>query len=118
MISKYLLLLFLLDAGFTREESKVMVCIAELESSLNPLAVNDKLNKDNSIDYGLFQINDRLWFKACNLTPVTALEIKPNIKCARMVYKQLGFNAWVAYRNKGKVCPNFEERDQINATDN
>ncbi len=83
-----------------------MICIAEFESSFRPNAVNSKLNKDGSADYGLYQINAKYWFKACKLDKQKALIPIYNIRCAKLVYDKQGYNAWVAYKKHKKTCDN------------
>ena len=49
----------LVRKGFARQSLDNWICLIKSESSMNTTAVN--YNTDGSIDYGLFQINDRYW---------------------------------------------------------
>jgi lysozyme C len=102
ILPKILVWAMAVNAGFTVEEAKTMTCIAELESGFNPAIDNRGMNKNGSVDWGLYQINDRFWFKSCGLTEKTALDPKENTRCARQVYKALGYKAWVAYNRSNK----------------
>jgi len=106
MISKGLLYLLLLQAGFTLEQTPTMICIAEKESGLKPRAINKHLNTDGTADYGLYQINDYFWFKPCKLNVYKALIPLYNVQCAKKVYDTLGYTAWVAYKKHKKECDN------------
>jgi hypothetical protein len=44
-------------AGFSGDDIRIAVAIAKAESGGNPGAKNDTMNRNGSIDYGLFQIN-------------------------------------------------------------
>ena len=68
------LYILLIGGNYTERQASTMVCIAELESSFRVKAINK--NKNGSIDYGLFQINDRWWLKPCMTTVDNLLTIK------------------------------------------
>ena len=91
------------EIGFPEESIPTMVCIAKLESGLNPSALNYNHNK--SVDVGLFQINSS-WFKKCDTNLAALYDEKENSRCALTVLKHQGFPAWTAY-NKMKNSPNF-----------
>jgi hypothetical protein len=82
------------DAGFPTKTIPTMFCIAQMESGLNPKALN--YNTNNTVDVGLFQINS-IWFKKCNTDIAVLYDEKENSRCAYMVYKNQGFSAWVTY---------------------
>lgn len=107
MINKLFLFNILTTFGFSIPDAQVMVCIAQHESSFKVDAINQDLNVDNSIDYGLFQINDRFWMQACNTTPEELLTIEGNVVCAKKVHAQLGFDGWVAYKKYKQTCDNY-----------
>lgn len=105
MISIVVLTQLLISVGFTQSEAPVMVCIANLESSLRPNALN--INKDGSKDWGLFQINDRFWLGECGVIQGDELwNIDTNVKCAKKVYDKMGFRAWVQYNRNKNLCEN------------
>ncbi|KAL3212718.1 hypothetical protein MRX96_007774 [Rhipicephalus microplus] len=74
---------------------------------LNSKAVNR--NRNRSIDYGIFQINNGYWcspgrHNECKVS-CSALKsdnIGPSIKCAKQIYKRHGFNAWYGWKRKCK----------------
>jgi len=86
---------FMENLGFSKKDIPVMYCIANLESSFNPKAVN--YNRNNTYDTGIFQIND-IWLKRCKLKRHELFDVKNNAICARLVLKEQGFNAWVTYK--------------------
>lgn len=86
--------------GFPEETIKTMVCIANKESSNDPMALN--INNNGSVDYGLFQINDKWWGGVCDISKMFLPE--ENMKCALKVYKELGYRGWIAYRTNKDEC--------------
>uniref|UniRef100_A0A3B4ADY2 lysozyme n=2 Tax=Periophthalmus magnuspinnatus TaxID=409849 RepID=A0A3B4ADY2_9GOBI len=84
------------------------VCLTRWESSFNTKTVNH--NRDNSTDYGIFQINSKWWCKdggvskanGCNIMCSALLADDPTvaINCAKTVARQQGAKAWVAWRNR------------------
>ena len=107
MLNKFILFNMLTTFGFNIPDAQVMVCIAQHESAFNYKAINKDLNSDGSADYGLFQINDRLWADKCNLTIEELLTPEANIQCAKKVHSQLGFEGWVAYKKHKQTCDNY-----------
>lgn len=91
---------FIKEAGFPEDVTPVMLCIVELESSLNKNAIN--INKNGSKDYGLFQINDKWWGSKCDVDRL--LDPAYNAQCAKIVYDTQGLTAWVAYNNNTELC--------------
>jgi len=92
-----MLVTLLLHFEIPKDSIDQMVCIAHAESNLKPKAVNRTLNRNGTIDYGLFQINS-IWLKTCKLTEKSILEPRNNIKCAALVYKKQGITAWATAR--------------------
>ncbi|KDR16709.1 lysozyme-like [Zootermopsis nevadensis] len=83
------------------------VCLAESESGLNSNVVGS-VNRDGSLDNGIFQINNRYWCKNgrkggdCNIKceDLKNDNIADDIGCAKKIYKRHGFNAWYGWRSK------------------
>ncbi|KAK2888605.1 hypothetical protein Q8A73_020053 [Channa argus] len=83
------------------------VCLSKWESNYNTRATNR--NTDGSTDYGIFQINSRLW--CSNGTPTSngcsipcgqllTDDVTVAINCAKRVVRDPnGMGAWVAWRN-------------------
>lgn len=81
----------LIRAAFP-ENPSVMIAIAKAESGLNTKAVN--VNRNESIDIGLFQINSVHGYDELSL-----FDAEKNIKAARKIYDQQGLRAWAAFKN-------------------
>uniref|UniRef100_A0A2H1W700 Lysozyme n=1 Tax=Spodoptera frugiperda TaxID=7108 RepID=A0A2H1W700_SPOFR len=103
--------------GFPEHELKDWVCLIEAESSKRTNAIGNG-NSDGSLDYGLFQINNRYWCsdgdhpgKGCNIRCKDLLldDITIASQCAKTIFGVHGFNAWVAWVNKckGRTLPNL-----------
>uniref|UniRef100_A0A8C2N5X8 lysozyme n=1 Tax=Cricetulus griseus TaxID=10029 RepID=A0A8C2N5X8_CRIGR len=86
------------------------VCLAQHESNYNTQATNYN-RKDQSTDYGIFQINSRYWcndgktpraVNACGI-PCSVLlqdDITQAMECAKRVVRDpQGIRAWVAWRD-------------------
>ncbi|CAH0714697.1 unnamed protein product, partial [Brenthis ino] len=93
--------------GFPESKLRDWVCLVENESSRTTSKVG-KVNKNGSVDYGLFQINDKYWCsktstpgKDCNVTCSDLLtdDITKAATCAKKIYKRHGFNAWYGWKN-------------------
>lgn len=97
MIDMLVLTEHLVNRGVPIEDAKVLVCIAKRESNLNPHAINDTLNRNGTIDRGLFQINSAN-VSLCNTTENQLFDIRVNIKCAIKIYKSQGFKAWYTHK--------------------
>ena len=69
-------------------ESDNALKIAMCESSMNPLAVNDK-NTNGSIDCGLFQINSIHGYDCEELK-----DVEFNVKVAKKLYDKSGWRPW------------------------
>ncbi|XP_064549010.1 lysozyme P [Drosophila montana] len=96
--------------GVPYNELPDWLCLVEGESSFNTRAINPS-NVDGSVDWGLFQINDRYWCKPADGRPSTDLcrlpcrlllsnDIRYSIACAKYIRQQQGFSAWVAWNNR------------------
>ncbi|XP_017836559.1 lysozyme P [Drosophila busckii] len=96
--------------GVPYNELADWLCLVEGESSFDTKAVNPS-NADGSVDWGLFQINDRYWCKpsdgrpssdSCRLPCRLLLsdDIRYSIACAKYIRKEQGFSAWVAWNNR------------------
>ncbi|XP_069702532.1 lysozyme-like [Periplaneta americana] len=83
------------------------LCLAKSESSLRSHVVGGP-NKDNSYDYGIFQINSRYWCAKgekggdCNIRCEDLINdnIGDDIKCVQKIYKRHGFKAWYGWQKK------------------
>lgn len=86
------------------------ICLVEGESSFNTKAINPS-NVDGSVDWGLFQINDRYWCKPADGRPSTnscrmpcrlllSDDIRFSVACAKYIRRIQGFSAWVAWNNR------------------
>jgi lysozyme-like protein len=87
------------QSKFPKHTIHLMSCIAEKESILKPNAIHK--NHNNTIDFGLMQINS-IWLKECNVTEKDLMNPVINIRCAYIIYKRQGVNAWVTRRLCGK----------------
>ena len=85
---------------FPLEAIPILFCITKLESNFNTNAIN--INKNGSVDLGLFQIN-QVWRKECH-SNINRTE--DNIDCARIILKKQGLNAWTTYRKYKYICLN------------
>ncbi|XP_058124699.1 lysozyme c-1-like [Anopheles ziemanni] len=93
------------------------VCLVQHESAFSTSATNK--NKNGSTDYGLFQINNKYWCDSsygtndCKIACSSLLndDITDDIKCAKLVHKRHGFNAWYGWKNNcnGKKLPSTSE---------
>ena len=72
------------------------IAIAQAESGLREDAIN--LNGGNSLDTGIFQINQVHWNKeGCSLKEL--VDAKKNVLCAKKIFDQQGWTPWVAYNS-------------------
>ncbi|XP_056592461.1 lysozyme C II-like [Triplophysa dalaica] len=87
------------------------VCLIRSESSYNTAAKNH--NKNGSKDYGIFQINSNYWChdddkpgrsNDCNINCSQLLndDISLSVKCAKIIAKRHGLNAWYGWKNHCK----------------
>ena len=91
-----------MEAGFSKEQAKIMAAIAGGESSFNNRAYNGKGADDS---YGLWQINmlgqmgtERL--KSLGLSSKADLyDPLTNAKAAKQIYDSQGYGAWGAYKD-------------------
>ncbi|XP_058025630.1 lysozyme C, milk isozyme-like [Ahaetulla prasina] len=95
--------------GFSLDD---WVCMAFHESSFDTRAVG-RPNRNGSRDYGIFQINSRLWCNnnqgrtanSCNkfCNDFIDDDITDDITCIkRVVRDRNGMNAWIGWKNKCK----------------
>jgi hypothetical protein len=78
-----------LIALYFGDEADNAIKIVECESSMNPLAVNNK-NTNGSIDCGLFQINSIHGYDCEELK-----DVEFNVKIAKKLYDKSGWQPWV-----------------------
>uniref|UniRef100_UPI00358FE205 lysozyme C-like n=1 Tax=Myxine glutinosa TaxID=7769 RepID=UPI00358FE205 len=85
------------------------VCMAAAESSYRTHVTHK--NSQTSIDYGIFQINNRYWcedgkggYNGCNVQCSDLLNsnIMASIRCAKIVMQKQGLNAWYGWQKKCK----------------
>lgn len=77
-------------------DTETMLAIMYAESSCRPNLDNTGLNKNGSVDYGLFQINSIHGYDKNDL-----MDPEFNISVAYKIYKSQGLRAWSVY-NSGK----------------
>lgn len=95
----------LTSAGFPMHVVPVFSCIAYYESGWRSEAIN--MNTNRTADAGLLQIND-VNHKACGIRDRNELfNPHTNAKCAYIVWKKQGLNAWVAYQKKKAICDKY-----------
>lgn len=71
-----------------------MLAIMRAESGCNPLADNTGLNRDGTVDRGLFQINSIHGYPARTL-----FDPSQNIQIAYKIWRSQGYRAWSAYNS-------------------
>jgi hypothetical protein len=89
----------LIRHGFKEHEIRNMFLIATMESGLNPSAVN--YNRNDTVDIGLFQVNS-VWHRKCGVKPIELYDVDTNIRCALLVLRTQGLDAWVSWKNYSK----------------
>ncbi|CAL4084132.1 unnamed protein product, partial [Meganyctiphanes norvegica] len=102
-----------------RDQVKNWVCIAQYESTFNTEAIN-KFNWDGSMDYGLFQLNNKYWCKdedenpsfqnVCRMSCSKLLDadLTDDLACIKRIVRETeswkgkgtALTSWVAYVNK------------------
>ena len=75
-------------------DTEVMLAIMYAESNCRPNLDNSGLNKNGSVDYGLFQINSVHGYSKEDL-----MDPEFNIKVAYKIYKSQGLKAWSVYKS-------------------
>ncbi len=83
-------------AGFPAKTISTMLQIASCESSLSATAEN--VNRDGSIDVGLFQINERNW-RECHVSKTELSDPNNNARCAYQIWQHQGYNAWGCFNH-------------------
>ncbi|XP_053661911.1 lysozyme c-1 [Anopheles marshallii] len=104
----------LANNGIAKTSLPDWICLVQNESAFRTSATNK--NKNGSTDYGIFQINNKFWCDSsygandCKISCDSLLndDITDDIKCAKLIFKRHGFNAWYGWKNhcKGKTLPN------------
>lgn len=87
--------------GFNEYDIPRLFCVAKMESDFNPVARN--LNKNGSVDLGLFQINSS-WQTRQSICRMRLHDVEANIDCAKRVLAVQGLTAWVTYKKYGLIC--------------
>lgn len=88
--------------GLPQADIPNWVCIAFRESSYNTAA------KSSTNDYGIFQINSKWWCSppgtGCGVKCSALLDsdIADDVKCALIIKRQQGWDAWYGYKNHCK----------------
>lgn len=77
-------------------DTETMLAIMYAESNCRPNLDNTGLNKNGSVDYGLFQINSIHGYNKDDL-----MDPEFNVSVAYKIYKSQGLRAWSVY-NSGK----------------
>ncbi|XP_055374658.1 inactive lysozyme 1A-like [Condylostylus longicornis] len=96
--------------GVPKSQLSDWICLAKYESQFETSTVGKK-NSNGTRDWGIFQINDRWWCKnsngdrsynQCKLSCDELLtdDITKAVKCAKLIKKQQGFKAWVAWNRR------------------
>lgn len=108
----------LVKQGYEKSALGNWVCLVQAESGFRTDIVG-KPNKNKSVDYGLFQINDKYWCahgkagKDCNVSCENLLkdDITLAARCAQKIFKRHGYKAWYGWRSKceGKALPSTNE---------
>uniref|UniRef100_A0A2M4A1S3 Putative lysozyme n=1 Tax=Anopheles triannulatus TaxID=58253 RepID=A0A2M4A1S3_9DIPT len=103
--------------GIAKSAVPDWICLVQYESSFSSTATNK--NSNGSTDYGLFQINNKFWCDSnygandCNITCKSLIndDITDDIKCALLIHRRHGFNAWYGWLDhcKGKPLPSVAE---------
>ncbi|XP_018021946.1 lysozyme c-1 [Hyalella azteca] len=96
------------DYGFQRDTLGDWVCLVQWESSYNTRATN--VNTNESIDYGLFMINDYYWcyssspYADCKVDCSALIndDIDDDVSCAVLIQSRQGFAAWYGWQNHCK----------------
>ena len=83
-------------AGFPAKTISTMLQIASCESSFSATAEN--VNRDGSVDVGLFQINERNW-RECNVSKTELSDPNNNTQCAYQIWQHQGYNAWSCFNH-------------------
>jgi hypothetical protein len=77
-------------------DCKTALAIAKAESGIREDAIN--INANNTIDYGIFQINSVHFKKpGCSMKDLVIEE--KNVDCAYSIWKAQGWTPWVAFNN-------------------
>ncbi|XP_016988508.1 lysozyme S-like [Drosophila rhopaloa] len=109
--------------GVPRSQLDKWTCIAQRESDYRTW-VKGPPNSDGSVDYGIFQINDRYWCKAhgrqspnvCGVSCDALLsdDITESVRCARKVLSHQTWSAWATWEFCNGWLPSIDECFQSN----
>lgn len=77
-------------------DGKIAIAIARAESGMREEAIN--VNKDLSIDIGIFQINSVHWKKE-GCSPKELFDAYKNVDCAYKIWQSSGWSAWTVAKN-------------------
>jgi len=75
-------------------DCKIALSVAQAESGMRENAYNH--NTNNTIDIGIFQVNQIHWTKP-GCSPKELFDAYKNVDCAYTIWKGSGWGAWVAY---------------------
>ena len=93
-------------AGFPANVVGKMLCTIKYESNFYERASNK--NTNGSVDYGLFQVNSvHLRDKGCPTTGTGLYDAAANARCAAVIYKSQGINAWYGYKKHKAECDRY-----------
>ena len=77
-------------------DCKTALAVAKAESGMREDAIN--INNNNTIDYGIFQINSVHFKKpGCSMKDLVIAE--KNVDCAYSIWKAQGWSPWVAFNS-------------------
>jgi hypothetical protein len=77
-------------------DCKIAIAVAKAESGLGETKYH--VNKDGSIDIGIFQINSVHWSKP-GCSPKELFDAYKNVDCAYKIWEKQGWTPWVAYQS-------------------
>jgi hypothetical protein len=97
MVNVVLLMNLLISEGVPEQDAHKLICIAKHESNFNSKAINDKLNRNKTIDRGLFQVNS-VHLTTCNVTAEQLFDVRTNVSCAVKIYELQGLKAWATLK--------------------
>jgi hypothetical protein len=79
-----------------KSDCQLALAVAKAESGMKEEEIG--VNRDGSIDMGIFQINSVHWSKnGCN--PKSLLDAYKNVDCAYQIWKSSGWNPWVTFQS-------------------
>lgn len=94
------------SAGFPESSIGKMLCTIKYESNFYERASNK--NRNGSADYGLFQINSIHFGRSgCASSASGLYDAAANTRCALVIYKSQGINAWYGYQKHRTECNSY-----------